>query len=231
MASAIDKQSSGGGLTKDDSTIPTINTTQSDFSSSLAAVGCSAIDSITGTYSNINDKYIINYNNIIGIGCFAKVYECTNRTTNKIYAVKSIEKNYNTTINPDHLIREVELLKEINHPNIIKLIDIYEDVDYLHIVTERLLGDELYDKIIMKKKLVDDGIGCFPEDEAAVIIRQVLNALLYLHEHDICHRGEYKRRCDVGCFEFCAHLVVTFMSFSNNERVPLSLLSIPLPTH
>ena len=189
MASAIDKQSSGGNPIRDDNTIPTLNTQSTDFSS-LAAVGCSAIDSITGTYSNINDKYTINYNNIIGIGCFAKVYECTNRTTNKIYAVKSIEKNYNTTINPDHLIREVELLKEINHPNIIKLIDIYEDVDYLHIVTERLMGEELYDKIRIKKKLSVDGIGCFPENEAAGIIRQVLNALLYLHEHDICHRGE-----------------------------------------
>jgi len=204
MASAIDKGSSGVGgvnLTKDDSTIPTINTTNTTQSeiSSLAAVGCSAIDSITGTYSNITDKYIINYNNIIGIGCFAKVYECTNRTTNKIYAVKSIEKNCNTyNNNPDHLIREVELLKEINHPNIIQLIDIYEDVDYLHIVTERLLGDELYDRIRMKKKLVEDGIGCFPEDEAAVIIRQVLNALLYLHSHDICHRGE--KRYIVGAF-------------------------------
>jgi len=199
MASTIDKQSGGGGggnPIKDDSTIPTLNTTQSDFSSSLALA--SAIDSITGTYSNINDKYTINYNNIIGIGCFAKVYECTNRTTNKVYAVKSIEKNYNTTINPDHLIREVELLKEINHPNIIKLIDIYEDIDYLHIVTERLLGDELYDRIRMKKKLVEDGIGCFPEDEAAVIIKQVLNALLYLHSHDICHRGE--KRYIVGAF-------------------------------
>jgi len=193
MASAIDKQSSVGvgvGVTiKDDSTIPTLTTQSTDFSS-LAAVGCSAIDSITGTYSNITDKYTINYNSIIGVGCFAKVYECTNRSTNKIYAVKSIEKNYNTTINPDHLIREVELLKEINHPNIIKLIDIYEDIDYLHIVTERLLGDELYDRIRMKKKLVEDGIGCFPEDEAAGIIRQVLSALLYLHSHDICHRGE-----------------------------------------
>lgn len=190
MASAIDKESSGvGGVNplKDDSTVPTLNTTQSDFSSLAVAA---AIDSITGTYSNITDKYIINYNNVIGIGCFAKVYECTNRTTNKIYAVKSIEKNYNTTINdPDHLIREVELLKEMNHPNIIKLIDIYEDIDYLHIVTERLMGDELYDKIRMKKKLVD-GIGCFPEDEAAGIIKQVLSALLYLHEHDICHRGK-----------------------------------------
>ena len=226
MASAIDKESSG--VAKDDNTIPTLNTnttTQSDFSSSLALA--SAIDSITGTYSNINEKYNINYNNIIGIGCFAKVYECTNRTTNKIYAVKSIEKNYNTTINPDHLIREVELLKEINHPNIIKLIDIYEDIDYLHIVTERLLGDELYDRIRMKKKLVEDGIGCFPEDEAAGIIKQVLSALLYLHEHDICHRGKKKIWLLGFCvIDFCANHVVHFFLSLSNMNVPLSLLHV-----
>jgi serine/threonine protein kinase len=84
----------------------------------------------------------------------------------------------------DHLQREVQLLSVMNHENIMKMVDCYEDDDYIHIVTEKYTGGELFDKIIDNT----NQDGCLSEMEAARIIRQLLSAISYLHENDIVHR-------------------------------------------
>ena len=78
------------------------------------------------------------------------------------------------------LRREIEIMKELNHPNIVKFHDVYEDNTHLHIVMERCTGGELFDKIIQK--------GRYSEKDAAVVIRQVLGAVAYLHNKQIAHR-------------------------------------------
>lgn len=49
-------------------------------------------------------------------------------------------------------MREIEILKTMDHPNIIKLIDVYEDERFLHLVTELCTGGELFERIINKTK-------------------------------------------------------------------------------
>ena len=77
-------------------------------------------------------------------------------------------------------MNEIKILKEIDHPNIIKIIEYYESKWSLYIVTEHLDGGELFDKIEKKK--------AFSEKEACEIVSQILSAVAYMHSHNIIHR-------------------------------------------
>lgn len=83
------------------------------------------------------------------------------------------------------LKREIEILKEVKHPHIIELVDVYEDERYLHLVTELCSGGELFDRIIAKTQSRE---GHFSEHDAAVLVRDILDAIKYCHDKGIVHR-------------------------------------------
>lgn len=99
--------------------------------------------------------------------------------TTKRVAVKSIDKTSSST-NPQHLRREIENLEQVNHPNVMKLYNVYMDDQYIHLVTELCTGGELFDRILKK--------GRFDEVEAALVMRQILEAVKHLHSLKIVHR-------------------------------------------
>ena len=133
-------------------------------------------------YSDILEDYDI-LPTILGNGHYGTVRECLHRSTGEKFAVKSIEKRMISRL--DHLRREVTLLRRIDdHPAIMKIIDCYEDFDYVHIITEMYTGGELFDKII--DSTTDRG--CLSERQAANIIKSLLEAVQYLHSKDIVHR-------------------------------------------
>lgn len=112
------------------------------------------------------------------------VRKCREKTTGKLAAVKTIDKSRVDDFLS--LEREVELLKEVHHPNIIELYDVYEDDNYLHLVTELCTGGELYDKVIEK---AESDEGHFVEQDAACLIRDILGAIRYIHDElHIVHR-------------------------------------------
>ncbi|KAG2799169.1 hypothetical protein PC111_g20538 [Phytophthora cactorum] len=74
--------------------------------------------------AGFNEKYRIG--RVIGEGNFSIVKECTNRKTGERFAVKCINK---AALNPkdrSNLVQEIEILKDLNHPNIIKLCDVFD---------------------------------------------------------------------------------------------------------
>ena len=144
-----------------------------------------AVDSITGALSNIEYKYHVDPR-VLGSGHHGSVRECIDRTTGQRYAVKSIRKD-DPNVKRAGLSREITLLREMKHRNIVQLVDVYEDAEYLHLVTDLCSGGELFDKIV-EKSSTDNGVPCFTEEEAARIMYQILTAVSYLHNHDIAHR-------------------------------------------
>lgn len=136
---------------------------------------------IMGRPSNILNDYIV-FPTVLGTGHYGTVRECLHRQTHQSYAVKSIEKAKIQRL--DHLRREVDLLASVDHPSVMRLINCYEDMNYVHIVTEKYSGGELFDKIIDR---TTDG-GCFDEHSAAHIIKSLLEAVAYLHANGIVHR-------------------------------------------
>ena len=132
---------------------------------------------------DIEMKYHIDAN-VLGEGHHGSVRQCINRSTGKRHAVKSICKSA-PSVNIRGIQREVSLLKSLKHDRILQLDEIYEDSEYVHLVTELCTGGELFDKIVEKSST---GRGCFSEDEAARILCQLLEAVLYLHKNDVVHR-------------------------------------------
>lgn len=75
---------------------------------------------------------------------------------------------------------EIEILKNLNHPNIVRLFEVYESRTKINLVTELCDGIELFEAIVQKKK--------FNEKESARVIKQVLQAMAYCHSQQIAHR-------------------------------------------
>lgn len=64
---------------------------------------------------------------------------------------------------------EVEIMSQIDHPNIVKLFEVYEDKTKLHVVLELMTGGELFDRIVEKE--------VYNEKEAADVIRPIVDAI------------------------------------------------------
>ena len=84
-----------------------------------------------------------------------------------------------TPVEKNAIMKEVEILQEIDHPNILKIYEYFEDHQRLYIVMENLLGGELFEKIIKNE--------FFNEKEARKIMKNCLEATSYLHNQNIVH--------------------------------------------
>mmetsp|Transcript_9686 Transcript_9686/g.21017 ORF Transcript_9686/g.21017 Transcript_9686/m.21017 type:complete len:362 (+) Transcript_9686:275-1360(+) len=136
---------------------------------------------ITGILRDISADYRI-FSTVLGKGHYGVVRECIHRSSREIFAVKSVDKS--KIRRPDHLRREVDLLYKMNHRGVMRMVEVYEDARYVHIVTERYTGGELFDKIGASTTPE----GCLSEQTAAGIIKSLLEAVAYLHDNEIVHR-------------------------------------------
>lgn len=138
---------------------------------------------ITDSLSDVRVRYHITSREI-GHGHYGVVRKCMDRETKQWYAIKSIRKSKVSKI--EILKRETQILKEVNHPNIIRLIEVHEDAKYLHLITELCTGGELFDRIIEKTQSDE---GHFSERDAAKLVHSILDAIRYCHEEmQIVHR-------------------------------------------
>ena len=78
------------------------------------------------------------------------------------------------------MAKEVKVLKKLDHPNIIKLYEVFESEQNIHLLMEHLDGGELFERI--KEK------GSYSELDAAGIMRKILEALVFMHKQKIVHR-------------------------------------------
>eukprot|EP00005_Dracoamoeba_jomungandri_P002268 CAMPEP_0174260950 /NCGR_PEP_ID=MMETSP0439-20130205/11094_1 /TAXON_ID=0 /ORGANISM="Stereomyxa ramosa, Strain Chinc5" /LENGTH=329 /DNA_ID=CAMNT_0015345343 /DNA_START=96 /DNA_END=1085 /DNA_ORIENTATION=+ len=116
----------------------------------------------------------------IGKGGFSVVYRAERRKDGKEFAIKCVNKKMVEGDDIKLLRREIQIMEKLDHPNIIKLYEVYEDHEQFYLVTELMEGKELFAKIVER--------GMYSEREAANIIFQVLCAVEYLHENGVAHR-------------------------------------------
>ncbi len=140
----------------------------------------------------INTQLIVNCNNKnpkdeykiikkLGKGAFGTVWKVKNIQTNLFRAMKKIPKLRNNMNNINEIINEIEILKHLDHPNIVKIFEFFIEADGYYIITEYCHEGELF-KLIKKK-------GFFTEKIAANIMYQIFQAIHYCHvSNNIIHR-------------------------------------------
>jgi calcium/calmodulin-dependent protein kinase I len=116
----------------------------------------------------------------LGSGAFSKVKRATHKKTGEKLAVKIIEKKLVDEEDLIILSREIEIMKRLDHPNVLKLKEVFENKQEIALVMELINGGELFYKIVEK--------GSYSEVDASSIIRQTIEGVHYLHEQGIAHR-------------------------------------------
>ncbi|CAL8323696.1 unnamed protein product [Lota lota] len=138
-------------------------------------------DAGKGTWKKQVDdiKTIFDFKEILGTGAFSEVVLAQDRLSGRMYAVKCIPKKA-LKGKESSIENEIAVLRRIKHENIVALEDIYESPDHLYLIMQLVSGGELFDRIVEK--------GFYTEKDASTLIRQVLDAVSYLHKMGIVHR-------------------------------------------
>ncbi|XP_053740857.1 death-associated protein kinase 2 isoform X2 [Synchiropus splendidus] len=130
---------------------------------------------------NVEDFYDVGEE--LGSGQFAIVKRCTEKSSGLEYAAKFIKKRQSRAsrrgVRREEIVREVEVLQQLQHPNVVALHDVYENRTDVVLILELVSGGELFDFLAQKESL--------SEEEATQFIKQILDGVEYLHQKSIAH--------------------------------------------
>jgi serine/threonine protein kinase len=118
----------------------------------------------------------------VGHGMTGKVYQVAHRVTGEKYALKCMEVRRIDSELLDDLRNEIGLLKLVDHPNVIKLYEFYEDEQNIFLILEYCDGGELFDR------LHEQTGHHYSEREAASLVLKMCAAIAYCHRQGISHR-------------------------------------------
>eukprot|EP00929_Paragymnodinium_shiwhaense_P111430 TRINITY_DN7946_c0_g1_i1.p1 TRINITY_DN7946_c0_g1~~TRINITY_DN7946_c0_g1_i1.p1 ORF type:complete len:549 (+),score=160.44 TRINITY_DN7946_c0_g1_i1:99-1745(+) len=127
--------------------------------------------------SALTDKYVLDKEQM-GEGSYGSVCKGTHRFTQAVRAVKTMKKVRLKDTQQFH--GEIEIMTKLDHPNIVRLYETFEDAKSIYLVMELCVGGELFDRISDQ--------GAFTEKDCAVIMKQILAGVFYCHKMTICHR-------------------------------------------
>lgn len=125
----------------------------------------------------LSQNYLI-FKNEIGFGSYSKVYKAIDNLTNELVAIKKITKSRISNNLIQRFIREIEILKTIQHPNVIQYKNSFVTDKYIYIITEYCDGGSL--KELIEKKL--------EEGDVQALVYQLVKGLHYLDSINILHR-------------------------------------------
>ncbi|XP_072745822.1 serine/threonine-protein kinase PLK4-like [Anoplolepis gracilipes] len=121
--------------------------------------------------------------NLLGKGGYGSVYRAKCLRSGMEVAIKMIDKKMMQAAGMVGRVRqEVEIHSRLKHPAILELYTCFEDINYVYLILELCHNGEL------QRFLKAQGTKALPEENAARIMRQVVQGLLYLHSHQILHR-------------------------------------------
>ena len=144
----------------------------------------------------IKNYYLTNFNypqtnlnfyrigRIIGQGGFAKVNLGLNVLTGRVVAIKSFNKTiktkYGDNLNMDKILYEINLMRKLNHPNITKILETFEDDKFYFIIMEYINGGNLFSYVKKRRKL--------SEKISKFLFKQIILAIKHIHSQLIVHR-------------------------------------------
>lgn len=116
----------------------------------------------------------------MGQGTFSFVKIGYRTADNLKVAVKIVSRARLHPEDETNLIREIEIMRSLNHPHIVKVIDFFEDPSYYYAVLEYIAGGELFDRLVDK--------ATYTESEARDVAITIFQAIKYIHDRNIVHR-------------------------------------------
>ena len=139
-------------------------------------------------YYSKNKKYpetnlnFYKYGRLIGQGAFGKVNLGLNVLTGRVVAIKSFNKNNlkSNSENMKKILYETNLMKKLNHPNITKILELFEDKEYILIIMEYINGGNLFSFLKKRRKV--------SEKTAKFLYKQIILGIKYMHKQNIVHR-------------------------------------------
>ena len=118
---------------------------------------------------------------ILGEGSFSIVYEAQNRITDIMRAMKIIKKNTKSSLEDEaEIFNEINILRTLDHPNIVKIFEFYSNNDTYNIIMEYCKGGKLYEEL--------RNYAPFDENYTAYVMHQIFSAINYCHKMNIIHR-------------------------------------------
>lgn len=132
------------------------------------------------------DNLYFKFGQLLGEGNFGKVYLGTKINSNKILAIKQLDRQkIDYSIHFKYMINEINILSSLNHPNILKFDSWAISENHYYIATEYLNGGDLSDCLV---KYIEKYNTPFNEEITQHIMKQILEAIKYLHSKKIAHR-------------------------------------------
>jgi calcium-dependent protein kinase len=133
------------------------------------------------TVDKLKQQYDINMK-VLGSGSYGKVFLAKNREDNSIkIAIKVMNKRDMSEEDLLSLRREVQIMQQVDHPNIVKYYETYDDKKYIYLCMEYCSGGDLFKQITDRGKPMT-------EREVAFMLEKLLKALHHCHSQNIIHR-------------------------------------------
>ncbi|XP_033745274.1 calcium/calmodulin-dependent protein kinase type 1-like [Pecten maximus] len=130
-----------------------------------------------GKEKDVKKRYI--FKEVLGTGAFSEVSLAQDTLESKLVAIKCINRRC-LAGKEESLENEIEVLRRLRHPNIVQLLEVFEEKNNVYLVMELVTGGELFDRIVEK--------GSYTEKDASSLIKQVLEAVDFMHELGVVHR-------------------------------------------
>jgi calcium-dependent protein kinase len=106
------------------------------------------------------------------------VFKVRHIKTKLLRAAKVIKRN--SVDDEELLLQETEILKNLDHPNIVRILEIFSDSEHYYIITECLNGGELLDRV--------KSVTSYNELAVRLYMKQIFSAMVYCHERKVVHR-------------------------------------------
>jgi len=116
----------------------------------------------------------------LGEGAFSVVKEAAHKKTKVSYAIKIVTKAKLTEDDEEALKDEISILKDFDNQHVIRLYDVFNENLYYYLVTERMMGGELFDRVVKK--------AYYNEKEARDVCKILFMAIEYCHSKQVAHR-------------------------------------------
>ncbi|CDI77191.1 CAM kinase, CDPK family, putative [Eimeria acervulina] len=119
----------------------------------------------------------------LGSGSFGDVHRVIEKSSGLERVIKTINRD-RSQVPSEQIEAEIEVLKSLDHPNIIKIFEVYEDHHNVYIVMETCEGGELLQRLVEAESMGS----ALTEKSVSVIMRQLMNALAYFHSKHVAHK-------------------------------------------